>query len=95
MNKDTKLNTLYAAGILANDNWVWQGLVLASNAKEAKSLLIMFKKQEYKNANRYATSISEKLIKMMNDGEKFQSEKDKGVYDSVNLAELGLPVFTA
>ena len=59
MNKGIKLNA-YAAGVAETRNydWVWQGIVIAETAKEAKTLLVRGKENIFGRGNRFKACIN-------------------------------------
>lgn len=69
-------NKVYAAGIAdRNDDWVWQGTVVAKSQSAAKKLLAEFKKQRDLNGR----------CEVVTFGETSYTERSEGVSESTNL----------
>lgn len=78
---------MYAAGLenSREGNWVWQGIVVAKSAKEAKRQLV-----EYKNRYHSPTlraRIDSQLIKMMTGGEQPYTATPAGVYADMSIVK--------
>jgi hypothetical protein len=80
IDEGEKMNYAYPLGITerGDDNWVWQGMVVAPNHKIAKRLAQAFKRKNFGSHSHRVTVLSEWF------DERVKSKKRRGVYDSTS-----------